>query len=111
MSGIRPFVGIRNERNARNYVKESGSSLTAVDYALINKATETTEYGIRYEHDFNKSWTVAGEVAQNNKNLLASDVALMYNAKNNSSMIVKMGYQKQDGQLINIVQLQARLSF
>jgi len=36
---------------------------------------------------------------------------LMYNAKNNSSMIVKLGYQRHDGITINVVQLQARLSF
>jgi hypothetical protein len=111
MSGIRPFVGIRNELNTRNYVLESGTSLTAVDYSLIHKSTETTEYGVRYEHAFDKSWAVAGELSQNSKNLTSNDVALMYNAKNNSTMTVKIGNQRQDGQLINVVQLQARLSF
>ena len=111
MKGFRPFVGARKERNIRDYAIENGSFLTAVDYRMLDKTVDTTEYGMRYEHQFNNQWAVSGEVAQNNKNLTSTYGTLMYNAQNNSSMILKIGQQQQDGVVADIAQIQLRVSF
>ena len=111
MRGFRPFVGARKEHNSRDYVMENGSSLTTVDYTKLNQTVDTTEYGVRYEHMFNKNWAVSGEVAQNNRNLSTAYGTLMYNAQNNSTMILKIGQQRQDGVIADIAQIQLAVRF
>jgi len=111
MKGFRPFVGARKEHNSRDYVMETGSSLTAVDYTNLKQTVDTTEYGMRYEHQFNQNWAVSGEVAQNNKNLSTAYGTLMYNAQNNSTMILKIGQQRQNGVVADIAQIQLAVRF
>lgn len=109
--GFRPFIGARQEHNNRDYVMENGSTLTAVDYTKLDRTNDITEYGVRYEHQFNKHWTVSGEFTENNNNLSSVYGTVMYNAENNSSMILKIGQQKQNDVTADIAQIQLRISF
>jgi hypothetical protein len=111
MKGFRPFVGGRKEHNSRDYVMENGTSLTAVDYSKINQTVDTTEYGVRYDYQFNQNWAVSSELAQNNRNLSTAYGTLMYNAQNNSTMILKVGRQRQDGVVADIAQVQVAIRF
>jgi hypothetical protein len=109
--GFRPFAGVRQEHNTREYVLENGSFLSQVDYNRVRQTLGTTEIGVRYEHTFNKSWSIAGEVSQNDRNLYSMFGTLMFNDENNSTMIFRIGQQQQDGVIIDIAQLQVALRY
>lgn len=109
--GLRPFVGAIHTRTIRDYTVDHGDLLSAVDYAGIRKEYGTTMAGLRYEYDFNRDWTVAGEVARTNQWLSTGTISIMYNTSSRSSMLVKLVQQQQDGFYINQVQGHLKLNF
>ena len=109
--GLRPFVGAIHTRTIRDYAIDHGDFLSAVDYAGIRKEYGTTMAGLRYEYDFNRDWTVAGELARTNQLLSTGTISIMYNTSSRSSMLVKLVQQQQDGFYINQVQGHLKLNF
>lgn len=73
--GFRPFVGARHENNRRDAVAESGSAITAMNYAAVDNTTRTHEYGLRYDRRFG-TMNVYGEVAQTSTNFTVSRVGV-----------------------------------
>jgi hypothetical protein len=108
--GVRPFIGAQHIWSKRNYAQETGSALTAVDYASIDREHAVQEAGVRFEHTFKQNWTAIAEISSTTDKLSNGSVGLMYNAAN-KSVFARISQQQQNGVLIDKVEIQARLSF
>ena len=108
--GVRPFVGAQHIWSKRNYAQETGSALTAVDYASIDQEHAVQEAGVRFEHTFKQNWTAIAEISSTTDKLSNGSVGLMYNAAN-KSVFARISQQQQNGILVDKVEIQARLSF
>jgi len=94
--GFRLFAGARKEQNRMNYAIDSGSTLSAVDYAAVNKITDTTEAGIRVDHYVNDRSSLYAEYSQNNLQVETMKAGLSYMSGNNSSIQIGAIQQKQN---------------
>lgn len=94
--GIRLFAGARKEQNLRDYAIDSGSALSAVDYAAVNKITNTTEAGIRFDHYINDKMSVYAEYSQNSRQLETGKAGLSYMSKKNATIQIGTIQQRQN---------------
>ena len=94
--GVRLFAGARKEQNRRDYAIDSGSALSAVDYAAVNKITDTTEAGIRFDHYVNDKMSVYAEYSQNNRQLETGKAGLSYLSGKNTSIQLGTIQQRQN---------------
>ena len=94
--GVRLFAGARKEQNLRDYAIDSGSTLSAVDYAAVNKITDTTEAGIRFDHYINDKTSVYAEYSQNSRQLETSKAGLSYMSKKNATIQIGTIQQRQN---------------
>lgn len=76
--GFRLFAGARQELNQRDYAQDTGSALSAVDYALVNSNINATEAGLRFDHYFNDKLSVYAEYSQNNHQLETTKAGISY---------------------------------
>jgi hypothetical protein len=93
--GFRLFAGARKEQNRRDYAIDSGSALSAVDYAAVNKITDTTEAGLRFDHYVNDKMSLYAEYSQNNKQLETGKAGLSYLSGKNVSIQLGTIQQRQ----------------
>jgi hypothetical protein len=84
--GIRLFAGARKEQNRRDYAIDSGSALSAVDYAAVDRITDTTEAGLRFDHYVNDKMSLYAEYSQNNKQLETGKAGVSYLSGKNVSI-------------------------
>jgi hypothetical protein len=94
--GVRLFAGARKEQNRRDYAIDSGSALSAVDYAAVNKITDTTEAGIRFDHYVNDKTSVYAEYSQNSRQLETGKAGLSYMSKKNATIQIGTIQQRQN---------------
>ena len=94
--GVRLFAGARKEQNRRDYAIDSGSALSAVDYAAVNKITDTTEAGIRFDHYVNDKMSVYAEYSQNSRQLETAKAGLSYMSKKNATIQIGTIQQRQN---------------
>lgn len=111
VKGFRAFVGGRSENNQIDSVKETGSAVTAMNYAAVNQVNNTGIAGARYDYNFNKNFAVGAEVGHYTNNTTASAVNFTYHDDKNSSVLLKIARQDQYGQAVNTASLQARVNF
>jgi hypothetical protein len=111
VKGFRPFVGIRKDINKRDAIQETGDALSAVDYSLINNNTETREVGIRFDKPISDLWSIGAEVSGDSGDINKAYASVMYNGKNNSTILLKIGRQEQRGAIADQAQLQLRINF
>jgi hypothetical protein len=109
--GFRPLVGVRVETNQVNSVTESGSAITAMSYDAVNQSRTVGLIGARYDHNFNKNWAVGIEAIQNTAQTTQANLALTYFDDKNSSVLLKVGTQNNNGVTVNTATVQARLRF
>lgn len=95
--GFRLFAGARKEQNRMDYTIDSGSALSAVDYAAVNKVTDTTEAGIRFDHYVNDKTSLYAEYAQNNRQLETAKAGISYLSGKNTSIQIGAIQQRQNG--------------
>jgi len=94
--GVRLFAGARKEQNRRDYAIDSGSALSAVDYAAVNKITDTTEAGIRVDHYVSDKMSVYAEYSQNSRQLETGKAGLSYMSKKNATIQIGTIQQRQN---------------
>jgi hypothetical protein len=94
--GVRLFAGARKEQNRRDYAIDSGSALSAVDYTAVNKTTDTTEAGLRFDHYVNDKMSVYAEYSQNNRQLETGKAGLSYLSGKNTSIQLGTIQQRQN---------------
>jgi hypothetical protein len=109
--GVRLFAGARKEQNRMNYTEDKGSTLSAVDYAAVNKITDTTEAGVRFDHYINDKLSVYAEYAQNNRQLETAKAGLSYQSGKNSTIQIGAIQQKQNELRNTGVMLELRILF
>jgi hypothetical protein len=109
--GFRPLVGARVENNQINSVTENGSAITAMSYDAVNQSKTVGLVGARYDHNFNKNWAVGVEAIQNTAQTTQANLALTYFDDKNSSVLLKIGTQNNNGVTVNTASVQARLRF
>jgi hypothetical protein len=109
--GFRPLVGARVENNQINSVTESGSAITAMSYDAVNQTRTVGLAGARYDYNFNKNWAVGVEAIQNTAQTTQANLALTYFDDKNSSVLLKVGTQNNNGVTVNTATVQARLRF
>jgi hypothetical protein len=109
--GLRPLVGARVENNQINSVTESGSSITAMSYDAVNQSRTVGLAGARYDYNFNKNWAVGAEATRNSAQTTQANLALTYFDDKNSSVLLKVGTQNNNGVTVNTASVQARLRF
>jgi hypothetical protein len=109
--GFRPLVGARVENNQINSVTESGSAITAMSYDAVNQTRTVGLTGARYDYNFNKNWAVGVEATRNSAQTAQANLALTYFDDKNSSVLLKIGTQNNNGVTVNTASVQARLRF
>ena len=109
--GFRLFAGARKEQNRRDYAIDSGSALSAVDYAAINKITDTTEAGIRFDHYVSDKTSLYAEYSQNNKQLETTKAGLSYLSGKNATVQIGAIQQKQNNLRNTGVMLELKILF
>ena len=111
VKGFRAFVGGRSENNHIDSVKETGSPVTAMNYAAVNQVNNSGIAGGRYDYNFDKNFAVGAEVGYYTNNTTASAINFTYHDDKNSSVLLKIARQDQQGQAVNTASLQARVNF
>lgn len=109
--GIRVFGGARTENNRINAVSESGSAITAMNYAAVNHTSTAGIGGVRIDHNFSKKFAVHGEFGYMTNQTQTTTLNLTYHDSKNSSVLLKVGNQNYQGQSSNMVALQGRVNF
>jgi hypothetical protein len=109
--GVRAFVGARKEQNRMDYAIDLGSALSAVDYAAVNKITDTTEAGLRFDHYINNKTSVYAEYSQNNRQVETAKAGLSYLSGKNATIQIGAVQQKQNGLRNNGVMLELKILF
>jgi hypothetical protein len=109
--GFRPLVGARVENNRIGAVTESGSALTAMSYNTVDQTRTVALAGARYDYNFNKNWAVGAEATQSTAQTTQANLAVTYFDDKNSSVLLKVGTQTNNGVTANMASIQARLRF
>ena len=109
--GFRLFAGARKEQNRIDATADTGSALSAVDYAAVNKTTDTTEAGIRFDHYINDKTSVYVEYSQNNRQVETAKAGLSYLSRKNATVQIGAVQQRQNGLINNGVMLELKILF
>ena len=109
--GFRLFAGARKEQNRIDATVDAGSALSAVDYAAVNKTTDTTEAGVRFDHYLNDRTSVYAEYAQNNRRVETAKAGISYLSGKNASVQIGAIQQRQNGLRNDGVILELKIVF
>jgi hypothetical protein len=93
--GLRPFVGARVEHNNRSAAVDSGSAMTAMEYAAVSTARQTSEYGVRYDHQVRQA-NLYAEVSNNSDSVMIGRAGVRFNLSPGSTLSVGVTQLKKD---------------
>jgi len=108
--GLRPFVGARAERNNRSATSDQGSALTAMDYAALAVTRQTTEYGVRFDHQIKQAHLYA-EASNNSDSVMIGRAGIRLNLAANSSLILGVTHLKKDDLSSNYANIMFKVVF
>ena len=108
--GLRPFVGARAERNNRSATSDQGSALTAMDYAALAVTRQTTEYGVRFDHQIKQAHLYA-EASNNSDSIMIGRAGVRLNLAANSSLILGVTHLKKDDLSSNYANIMFKVVF
>jgi hypothetical protein len=111
LTGFRPFVGARAERNQMSGVNEQGTPLTAMTYNGISTRTYTGEAGLSYYKHFTNKWSIGAEAYGDTQQYKTALATLSYKTTDNSSVLLKAGSQFKDATVNNFAQASLRIVF
>jgi hypothetical protein len=109
--GFRSLIGARMENNRIDAVTENGSAITAMSYDAVNQSRTVGLVGGRYDHNFNRNWAMGAEATHNSAQTTQVNLALTYFDDKNSSVLLKVATQNNNGVTVNTASIQARLRF
>lgn len=109
--GFRPYVGARVENNSRNGFTESGSALTAMNYAGINTTKTSAETGVRFDKVIFDDINFMAEAGTTTQNLTTYRAGFNYSPGKNVIGGVTVGQQHQNGVTNNVAQVSLRVFF
>jgi hypothetical protein len=93
--GLRPFVGARVEHNNRSATADSGSAVTAMEYAAVSTARQTSEYGVRYDYQV-RQVNLYAEVSNNSDSVMIGRAGARFNLSPSSTLSVGATQLKKD---------------
>ena len=93
--GLRPFVGARVEHNNRSAAVDSGSAVTAMEYAAVSTARQTSEYGVRYDYQV-RQVNLYAEVSNNSDSVMIGRAGARFNLSPSSTLSVGATQLKKD---------------
>jgi hypothetical protein len=93
--GLRPFVGARVEHNNRSATADSGSAVTAMEYAAVSTARQTSEYGVRYDYQV-RQVNLYAEVSNNSDSVMIGRAGVRFNLSPSSTLSVGATQLKKD---------------
>lgn len=108
--GLRPFVGARVEHNTRSAAADSGSALTAMEYAAVSTTRQTGEYGLRFDRQVRQA-NLYAEVSNNSDSVMIGRAGVRFNLSPNSSLSVGATHLKKDNLSSNYVNIMFKVVF
>ena len=108
--GLRPFVGARVEHNTRSAAVDSGSAMTAMEYAAVSTTRQTSEYGVRFDRPV-KQANLYAEISNNSDSVMIGRAGLRFNLSPNSSLSVGTTHLKKDNLSSNYVNVMFKVVF
>ena len=108
--GLRPFVGARVEQNSRSAAVDSGSAVTAMEYAAVSTARQTSEYGVRYDHQVQQA-NLYAEVSNNSDSVMIGRAGVRFNLSPGSTLSVGVTQLKKDNLSSNYVNVIFKVVF
>jgi hypothetical protein len=109
--GIRPYVGARVENNSRNGFTESGSTVSAMNYAGINTTKTSAEAGVRFDKVIFDDINFIAEAGTTTQNLTSYKAGVNYSPGKNVIGGVTIGQQQQNGVTNTTAQASVRIFF
>jgi hypothetical protein len=97
MLGFRPFAGVRIEQNQTNAMNETGSAITAMNFAATTTNTVSEDIGLRYDLRVNKNWRFISEYAHNTQNYNSFWTSIGYMITPGSQLRLRYGVATQAG--------------
>lgn len=108
--GLRPFVGARVEHNTRSAATDSGSAMTAMEYAAVSTTRQTSEYGVRYDHQVKKA-NVYVEISNNSDSVMIGRAGVRFNLSPSSTLSVGATQLKKDNMSSNYTNIMFKVVF
>ena len=110
VTGLRPFVGARWERNQRNGAVESGTVLTSAVHSAIKQTNLSSEVGVRYELLMisGKFYT---ELSRNSQQLTRAHLGISTVVDNKTAVRIQAGTERQHGAVNRMIQADLRWLF
>ena len=109
--GFRPHTGARVENNSRSGFTESGTQLTAMNYAGVNTTTTSGEAGLRFDTVLFDKVNFIAEGGTNTQNLTSYKAGFNYSPGKNVVGSVTVGQQQQNGVTNSVAQVSLRIFF
>lgn len=108
--GLRPFVGARVEHNTRSAATDSGSALTAMEYAAVSTTRQTGEYGLRFDRQVRQA-NLYAEISNNSDSVMIGRAGVRFNLSPNSTLSVGVTQLKKDNLSSNYVNVMFKVVF
>jgi len=109
--GFRPFAGVRVENNKRNELTETGSAITAMNYAAVNQTRTVGEVGLRYDVAIRERVNFIAEASQTDTSLTTVKVGVNFAPKERVIGGVSVVQQSQNGVQNTLGQVSLRWIF
>jgi hypothetical protein len=109
--GFRPFAGVRVENNKRNELTETGSAITAMNYAAVNQTRTVGEVGLRYDVAIRERVNFIAEASQTDTSLTTVKVGVNFAPKERVVGGVSVVQQSQNGVQNTLGQVSLRWIF
>ena len=108
--GLRPFAGARVEHNRKSAAVDSGSAMTAMEYAAVSTTRQTSEYGVRYDHQVRQA-NLYAEISNNSDSIMIGRAGVRFNLSPGSTLSVGATHLKKDNLSSNYVNVVFKVVF
>ena len=109
--GVRPFAGVRWEKNRVSGVTSSGSDLTSVTYDPTSTTKISEEVGVNIDRPITNKLNVVAEASRTTLNYKTLLGGLSYKVKDKADVSIRAGQQQWDDVKSNMVQVSGKVLF
>lgn len=109
--GIRPFGGIRVEKNTRDSMTEFGDSITAMTFDRVNRKDAVSELGLRYDIVVVSTVNLMIETGRTDNNLTTTRAGINFTPNQHILGGLTVGQQRQNNVTQNMLQASVRWLF
>ena len=109
--GVRPFVGVRWEKNRVSGTTSGGSALTSVTYDPTSTTKFSEEIGVNIDRPITGKLSVIVEASRTTTSYKTILGGLSYKVKDKADISIRAGQQQWDDVKSNMVQVSGRVLF